>query len=1143
MESTADIQLGDVVAPRAAVSIEITSTPVLSYALAHNRVPVVSRLALTNFGGPVRAATVRLGVRDAEGPIARPVELLADLDEGRTTVLTDLGLVMDPAAMLHVEEQRPGVIEVEVEVGTDDGTTLLGEGSRVVQVLAAQQWLATPPLLALEMLAAHVMPNHPAITGLVSEAAGVLEERTGRGTVSGYADGPERVDEIVSALADVLRSRGIRHSEPPVSWSDLGQQVRSPGDVLTWRVGTPLDTVVVLAAALEQAGIRPLLWLAEGHAFLGYWREERSAESAATTDATALVNLVDLGLIGLVETTLLTSTGEPGADLHRPAYAGWLTGELDRIVGVTDVHRARKDGIFPLPARARDEDGVLQVVEYRPALHSAPARPEPVPSTPSSRPEAPARVQQWKNALLDLSLRNRLINYTERSGLALTVPDSALGILENFVHDGTPITLLPTDQLAAVQTERGIATARELPEEQLTELLVDRREVHADVTTGGYLPKLRNLAYKAKTVLEETGANNLYLALGSLVWELDGRPLRSPLVLIPVTLAPLGRTGQYRLSLDEAGSSTPNYCLLEKLRQVHGLTVPTLTEAVDGTLDLDAALEAMRSALVGHGLPYRVESTADLAILQFAKYRLWKDLDEHWSEFTLNPLVHHLVHEPTLPLENQAFEDPARGSGAFADLDELAAQLPAPADASQLRAIAEAQAGRTFVLEGPPGTGKSQTITNLLTHAVAQGKKVLFVAEKRAALDVVARRLDSVGMGMFALDLHDKGSRASMVRAQIRLALEHAVAVDEQGLAADGETLRSARRTLARYADRLHQENAAALSLYSARTAELSAGTDVDALPIPAPFVANAPAEVLRSVRMALALLPDIADLTRPSLRHPWAFVDSPAIDLPATQAAAAAVDTAVREVSAIPELAGVLRRARSAEELDDLVHVLSGPPIGLDVIDETFTELWTAATSAVLGEIAAFTAFRHPGLDVCTPEVLREPLAEIYVAAQTAAAASWFGRRRKLTAVRDRLAPYLRPDAKVKPKDVPAVVESLWRVQTAVQAIAARAASIPGLSVPEGWNPFLDGDLLSREVAWLRRAGAAVDGSSLFHVQLRKLIVAGIPTGTLPTGETAADAVARLRDAVGGCWPRAPAAPTSWPPGPATTAWCCAGR
>src|SRR3954453_2760558 len=413
--STADIQVGDAVVPRAAVSIEITSTPVLSYALAHNRVPVVSRLALTNFRAPVGAATLRFGGRDAEGPIAQTVELLADLDEGRTTVLTDLGLVMDPAAMLHVEEQRPGVIDVE---GMADGE-VVGEGSRVVQVLAAQQWLATPLPLALEMLAAYVMPHHPAITAMISEAAGVLEERTGRGTIQGYADGPERVDEIVAAVAEVLQRRGIRYSEPPASWSDLGQQVRSPGNVLTWRVGTPLDTVVLMAAALEQAGIRPLLWLAEGHAFLGYWREERSAESAATTDAAPLVNLVDLGLIGLVERTLLTSMGEPGADLHGPVVTGWLTGGLDHLLGVTDVHRARKDGIVPLPVPARDEDGVLQVVEYRAALHSAQAPAEPAPPPPSGRPEAAARVQQWKIALLDLSLRNRLINYTQRSGLAL----------------------------------------------------------------------------------------------------------------------------------------------------------------------------------------------------------------------------------------------------------------------------------------------------------------------------------------------------------------------------------------------------------------------------------------------------------------------------------------------------------------------------------------------------------------------------------------------------------------------------------------------------------------------------------------------------------------------------------------------------
>src|SRR4051812_16300870 len=1115
MGTPADLRTGDVTALPSAVAVEITSTPVLGYALAHNRVPVVHRLALTATGGSVRGATVRLSVRDPEGPLGGAVELLVDLDENRSTVLTDVALALDPAAMLQVDSQRPGVIDVEVLAGEQ----VLGSARAAVSVLAAQQWLARPLPLALELLAAHVQPNHPAVTGLLEEAAAVLDRDTGSDLVDGYDGGPERVDAIVAAIGEAIRNHGIRYSEPPASWLEVGQQVRTPGDVLAWRVGTPLDVVVLLASALEQAGIRPLLWLAEGiggrvaeaHAFLGYWREERSAESAATTDVVPLANLVDLGLIGLVETKLLTNLGDHlpgqgGASPRPTAGTMRLTGDLDRVLGVTDVARARTDGILPLPARARDADGVLQIVEYRPREHrhaGPPAEPRPA----GTRPEAPARVQQWKNALLDLSLRNRLINYTPRAGLPLVVPAGSLGILENFVHDGTPISLLPNDELAAVARERGTADARQLPEEQLAEALVERRSVHADVASAGYLPRLRNLAYKAKTVLEETGANNLYLALGSLVWELDGRPLRSPLILVPVTLTAVGRTGGYRITLDEAGSSTPNYCLLEKLRQLHGLSIPQLAEPTsDGAgIDLDAALEAMRTGLVGYRLPYRVEPTADLAILQFAKYRLWKDLDEHWTDFAGNALVQHLVYEP-----NEPFQDPVYDTAEHTDLDELAAALPAPADASQLRAIAEATAGRTFVLEGPPGTGKSQTITNLLARAVADGKRVLFVAEKRAALDVVARRLESVGMGPFALDLHDKGSRPSVVRAQIREALEHAAAVDTQGLAADGEDLRSARRLLARYADRLHAPNAAGLSLYTARTAELSAGDELAPLPVPLPFVAGASEETFTAVRRALVLLPDIADLTRPSPRHPWAFVDSPAIDLPAAQAAAVEVDQAVRDLPVGTGLANVLRHARTPEDLDSVAALLTGPAVGLDVLDETFTGYWTAATSAIQGEVAAYTAFRPPGMDVATPAALALPLAEIYVAAQTAAAAGFFSRRRKLTAVRDRLAAFLKPGAQVKPKEVPALVEGLWRVQNGVHAIAQRAASIPGITVPQGWNPFADPGLVERQVAWLRRAAVAVDGSTPFHVALRKLIVAGETDDPVGTAK-----VTRLRTAL----------------------------
>ena len=231
--------------------------------------------------------------------------------------------------MLQVEEQRPGMIRARLEV---DGA-VVAEQTQRTRVLAAQQWLATPPTLALEMLAAHVMPNHPAVTGLMREVAERLQATTGSPSLEGYQSGPERVDLIVGAVYETMQARGIRYAEPPASWADTGQKVRTPEEVLDGRVGTCLDTVVVMAAALEQAGVRPLLWVVEGHAFLGWWREESSLGTVAEFDVDGVVNRVDLGQIGLVETTALTLRPDPipFAEAQRFPARDHLTGDLHTV--------------------------------------------------------------------------------------------------------------------------------------------------------------------------------------------------------------------------------------------------------------------------------------------------------------------------------------------------------------------------------------------------------------------------------------------------------------------------------------------------------------------------------------------------------------------------------------------------------------------------------------------------------------------------------------------------------------------------------------------------------------------------------------------------------------------------------------------
>jgi hypothetical protein len=1029
-------------------------------------------------------------------------------------VLTDLTLRLDPAAMLQVEEQRPGRIRARLEVGG----AVVAEQAERTRVLAAQQWLATPPTLALEMLAAHVMPNHPAVAALMDEVAQRLQATTGSPSLQGYQAGPERVDKIVAAVYAAIQARGIRYAEPPASWADTGQKIRTPEEVLEGRVGTCLDTVVVMAAALEQAGVRPLLWVVEGHAFLGWWREEVSLGAATESDVGGVVNRVDLGQIGLVETTALTVRPEPVpfAEAVRSPKRDHLTGDLETVVGVVDVHQARVDHVFPLPARTRGDDGQVVVNVYTPRAvePSAPATPlATVPArTVPGRPSEPLRVTRWKNSLLDLSLRNRLIHYTARSGISVTVPDGRLGLLEDVLHRGQQVVLHASDEFAAVERERGLRHARDLPQDQLVDLLERRRAVHVDVSASAYPTRLRALAYKARTIVEETGANNLYLALGSLAWELDGRPLRSPLVLVPVMLTAAGRGGHYRLALDEAGSSTPNFCLVEKLRQAHGLDVPGLADPAtdDAGIDLDAAFDATRRAVAERGLPFHVDATADLAVLQFAKFRLWRDLDENWAEFEKNALVAHLTHSPT-----EAFADPVADEGA-ADLDELDEHCPVPADASQLRAVAEATAGRTFVLEGPPGTGKSQTITNLLTHAVAQGRRVLFVAEKRAALDVVQRRLGAVGMGPLSLDLHDRGSKPAAVREQIRQALELDVAADLQDHSVRVEQVRAARRRLARYADALHEPNAAALSLYGAHDATLSFDDDVVPMPIPESVLTGVGPERVAALRRLFSTLPEVSYAARPRPAHPWAFVDDPTgVDLASVRDAAGRFDAVLAQLPAA--LAPVLAAVRGPGDLALLADVAE-LGMSLQVLDEARSPRWSAAVDDAVRQVTGFAAAAHPGLDVVTPEALELLLAEIDAEARTAAASGFWGRSKRLAAVAQRLDPVLRPGAEIKPKQLPALTEALVALQQQAHGVAAQVSTLPGLTLPAGWSPFADTDRrgLEHHVARVRRVAQLVDPDRPDRAELvaalRPILARGDRTDPRPLREAAAAADALVR-------------------------------
>ncbi len=874
----------------------------------------------------------------------------------------------------------------------------------------------------------------------------------------------------------------VYYAEPPPSWG-YGQKVRTPGDVVEHRVGTCLDTTVLLAACLEHVGISPVLWVARGHAFLGYWRRrEQGLPDAASLQVAPAANAVDLRLMGVVETTMVTRERRPPKDLFRRAAQapldGYFLGGSSDLLGVVDVGMARLMRVLPLPARRVRGDGVVEVVEYQPAATAfadEPAGPRgmpaaagipagPAPSRRDDRPPPPPRVQAWKNALLDLTLRNRLLSMNGPMTQApLVTPSEQLGLLAGLLQEGRTVSVRAVDDLAgAVAADRG-RDAYALPGDVLRSMLASRATIYSGYPGDAHKAAMARLRYRARTTIQETGANPLYVTLGRLDWQLGDRELSAPLLLAPVEIK--GVVMPFRVAFDESGAVTLNRSLMEKLRLEFGFHVPGLDElpttpGADGHgehVDVDAVVRLVREAIAASGLPFRVESEARLAIIGFTGYLLWRDLDQHWERFLERPLVRHLALTPT-----DSFSGGQPPDLGDVDLDDVVASAPVPADGSQAEAIAAARAGRTLVLEGPPGTGKSQTITGILADQMAQGRRVLFVAEKGAALDVVRHRLGEVGLLPFALDLHDEGARPAEVRARLRAALAHRAQPDTEGYRMAAQDVAAAGAVLEAYAGRLHRANGAGLTLYTARGQQLARG-DGPALPVPESAVAEGETAGLDvALRRAVAeAVPALASL--PHAETPiWGFATRRPADLTSLWAAVDAADRAVDRALALPGLTGtareVLEGATTAPDLAAAGWLLSADATDPAVAVEARSDRWRSAREELWGRTGDLQREARATFARFDPAVVGVDLDPVRQDLRAATSSFFIGRKGRLVRAGAPVLAHLRPGATVPPGELVAVVEQVTALAQQVRTLVDGWRGLPGVKgLDPSTNPLTE--------------------------------------------------------------------------------------
>ncbi|RAO01589.1 putative ATP-dependent helicase [Micromonospora saelicesensis] len=1042
--------------------------PAINAALVHNRVPLVRHLTLVNRGAvPLTDVTLTLELRGPDGALTEPWTrtLAAPLRPGASTSWDDFrDFTPDRVLLYRTDEAFP--VDYTLRVEAQAQTLRLVAPSRV---LAHNEWFNSPALY--DSLAAFVQPNTRAVEAVLRAAAQLLLARTGSGSLQGYQEGSERAALIAGAVYEALRQLEITYQTLPASFENTGQKVRTTAAVLDGRLGNCLDLSVTYAACLEAAGLHPLIFVSAGHAFGGFLLEEERLGSAAVTETNLLISMVDSGRAVPVE---LTRIG-PGAQSATFTEAvrvglGHFRGDGERMQGVVDVHLAHRSGIQPLPSpdeliapAAVDAEATPKLtasLDLPPGVAAAKLRQfaDEGEEVPQQSDGSPARVQQWKKSLLDLSLRNPLLNLPKRGrGLDLHVPAGALALLDDLIHDGRQVQVIPQDDISHVHELAGARRAQDLDAEILTRELRTDRRVYGAVTDARYKTAMRGLQREARTMEQETGSNYLYLTIGTLVHtKTTGGEAYAPLFLLPVRIEGGSGRRPYAMVIDGTEVASPNYCLIEWLRVKHSVRIPELERPVldEHGIDIAKTLAAINTGLLDNRLNYRIDETASLRLLQFSTFQMWRDLTDHWPRFMENPVVRHLVES-----SGATFDDPARPEhDVEIAVDEADLHLPIPADGSQMQAIVRAERGHSFVLEGPPGTGKSQTITNMIARAVSAGRSVLFVAEKQAALEVVKRRLKQIGLGPFALDLHGRKQSLNAIRQQLRDALDQY----DQGGDGTWTAVETAYRTrlapLTEYPAQVHATNPVGMSLWSAYEQTLAYG-DGPVAPIPVAYL-HAPAPARAQVETTVREFPAAARSARLRAAHPWAISGCRTLDGlhgAAVTEIAGELERLRADLAAYPHLVELLRTLPAPETVSELQAGAWLAVRGLLPDRQTTLHAsdrrWDEAVTRLQADLAAFRQGFAGELATFRPDVFARPELTAWHGEAQEAAKKLIGKRKRRQAIVDRLAVHLVAGATLDVERVEVATGRLVAAQAQAATLYQHFAAVGGLRLSQ-WRP-----------------------------------------------------------------------------------------
>ena len=799
------------------ISFSVQLTGAINYAMQQNYIPVVRSIVLTNNTvEAIKDITIKIS---SEPEFIKPFQTdLAQLLPGEPVEISPVKLVISSEFLFSLTERLNGSIHFEVLCGGEK----LAEDDSETALLPYDYWQGG--YILPELTAAFVTPNHPRIEEVTSKAGMYLKKWTGDPSFTGYQSrNPNIAKKQIAAVYAALQEENIAYRNPPASFERLGQRVRMPYSVLEQKGGTCLDLALLMASCLEAVGLNPLVILIKGHAFCGCWLEEQTFDDCAVDDISALTKRTADGMdmLCLIECTDYVAGKNTDFDRAEKHANDNLSDPSDFNVAI-DITRCRGNGIRPMPARVA-ENGVFKAVDY------GKRKSDEITSVPKEIDLARhavlsdgnveiTRKTLWERKLLDLSLRNTLLNFRPTSG-SVQFMTSDLAVLEDAIAGGESFKIMPApseislalsdSKIFEIENEKDLVSA-------ISESEFKSHRIRTFIPADQLEQVMKKIHRAAKVSIEENGANTLYLALGFLRWfetERSERPRYAPLVLIPVDIIRKIQDRSYSLRIRDEETQM-NITLLEMLRQDFGIDIKGLDPLPldDSGVDIPLIFNTIRSGVMSKR-HWDIEEIAFLGQFSFSQFIMWNDIRKRSDELEKNKVVSSLISGKMNWQSKNAVLTPHQLDETLKPSDMA---VPMDADSSQLAAVYQAEKGESFVLHGPPGTGKSQTITNMIANALYNGKSVLFVAEKMAALSVVQKRLASIGLDPFCLELHSNKTQKKAVLSQLEKTLSIGHIKPPEEYAATAEKLLKLRRELNSAMENIHRIQPAGISLYTA---------------------------------------------------------------------------------------------------------------------------------------------------------------------------------------------------------------------------------------------------------------------------------------------------------------------------------------